>query len=236
MRYNVRVKNYPDGSTQFMKFPCMQDSVKKPKRMTGEHVERGKIGDIKRTIKEVYDLAKSNEWTWFLTLTFDPEIVDSFDYGAVTDAMKKFTRILRDKDIKYVIVPELHKSGRYHFHGLCAGDLPVTPGISPFTGKQIVDEKGRTVYNVSVYKYGHTTATEIDDSKRAATYITKYLSKELGDAVPKGKKRYWSSKGLNRPDVDYAVMTDRQFGGVYSGARYTKQILTDYGRFALAEY
>lgn len=204
--------------------------------MTGEHVERGKIGGIKRTINEVYDIAKSNEWQWFLTLTFDPKIVDSFDYAAVTDAMKKFTRILRDKDIKYVIVPELHDSGRYHFHGLCSGDLPVVPGVNPHTGEQIVDKSGHVVYNVSVYKYGYTTATLIDDSKRAATYITKYLSKELGDAVPKGKKRYWASKGLARPEIEYDTMSDRDFGALTAPARYKKQILTDYGRFYLAEF
>lgn len=236
MRYNVRVKNYPDGSLQFMHFSHLQDTVKKPKKFTGEHVQRGKLGDIKRTIKEVYDLAKSNEWDWFITLTFDPEQVDSFDYSSVTEAMQKFTRIMRDKGFRYLIVPELHESGRYHFHGLVQGNLPVSVAQNPYTGEILVDKKGRLVYNIDIYRYGFTTATQIDDYKKAANYITKYLSKELGDAVPKGKKRYWASKSLNRPEIDYDIMSKTQFGAIYTDARYTKQYETPYGKFSIAEY
>lgn len=236
MRYNVRVKNYPDGSLQFMHFSHLQDTVKKPKKFTGEHVQRGKLGDIKRTIKEVYDLGKSNEWDWFITLTFDPEQVDSFDYSSVTEAMQKFTRVMRDKGFRYLIVPELHDSGRYHFHGLVQGDLPCSEAISPYTGKVILDKKGRVVYNIDIYRNGHNTATKIDDCKSAACYLTKYLSKELGEAVPKGKKRYWASKSLNRPEIDYDIMSKTQFGVIYTDARYTKQYETPYGKFSIAEY
>ena len=235
MRYNVRGKYYPDGSSQFLHFSHLQDTVKRPKKFTGEHVRRGELGNIKCTIKEVYDLAKSNVWDWFITLTFDPEQVDSFDYSSVTEAMQKFTRIMRDKGFRYLIVPELHESGRYHFHGLVQGELPVSIAQNPYTGEIMFDNKGRVVYNIPIYKFGFTTATKIDDYKKAATYLTKYLSKELGQAVPKGKKRYWASKSLERPEIDHFEMSYSEFGTIALNARYLKQYETPYGKFSLVE-
>ena len=89
---------------------------------------------------------------------------------------------------------------------------------------------------MQIYKYGFSTATKIFDSDKAASYLTKYLSKELGAAVPKGKKRYWASKMLARPQREYYRMEDDEFGGIFSGARFRKSIHTEFGRFDLCEY
>lgn len=37
-----------------------------------------------RTIRKIFDYGKSNRWEWFLTFTFNPQIVDSFDFNAVS--------------------------------------------------------------------------------------------------------------------------------------------------------
>lgn len=206
-----------------------------PKVYSGEHVERGKKVNLKVTKKEIYDLGQSNEWNWFITLTFDPELVDSFDFDAVSVAMQKYTRRLRYLGHKYLIVPELHDSKRYHFHGLIQGDLNVIEARNNWTGERMLDKKGRVIYNVLDYDFGFTTATQIDDSSRAATYLTKYLSKDLSGVVPKGKKRYWASKGLERPVVDYSIIDYSELGPIQSAARYEKVMHTDFGKFTLLE-
>lgn len=100
-------------------------------------------------------------------------------------------------------------------------------------GKLVVDGKGRQVYNVTCYKLGFTTATKVSDPAKAAGYLAKYITKEL--AVPRGKKSYWASKGLSRPQEDYIEMSSVQFGHIYNKARYSKVIDGPYGKFILAE-
>lgn len=238
MLYNTRVKFYPDGSMQFLHSDTLR-TVGVPRKKKG----RGSVSrsdsssvSISRTVQECYDLAKSNLWDWFVTLTFNTEFVNSFDYAACCSAMSKFTRILRDRGVQYLFVPELHKSGRFHFHGLVSGFLDVVPATDPYTCDLLFDNSGRQVYNIDIYKYGFSTATMIDNSGAASNYLMKYLGKELGVAVPAGKKRYWASRGLVRPEKDYYVEGPDDFQSMYMSAVYRKDIKTEFGNFYLYEH
>lgn len=235
MRYNTRVKLFPDGKTQYLYSSKIQDTVKKPKCFSGEHVGRGEVVNLKAAKQNIYDLAQCNNWNWFITLTFDPSLVDTYDYDSVSAAIRKYTRHLRYMGHKYILVPELHEKGDFHFHGLIFGDLQVVPAINPYTGEQIFDKKGNQVYNVLDYKFGFTTATRIIDQKRAATYLTKYLSKDLAGVVPKGRNRYWASKGLDRPEISYETFERSDLGTLDREARYKKRIDTDFGVFEFFE-
>lgn len=188
---------------------------------------------VTRTINEVYDIARSNEFNWFITLTFDGKKVNRYDYCSCADAVKMFTDRLRKLGCKWLIVPEQHKDGAYHFHGLIAGDLPLTP-----SGKTCYNEavqKEFPIFNLTNYEFGFTTATQIVQPDRTASYIAKYLTKQI--AVPKGKKCYWASRSLARPTVEYLDATgDSNFlFGVPDGVRYIKEIETEHGRFIISE-
>lgn len=91
------------------------------------------------------------------------------------------------------------------------------------------------VYNLNNFEFGYTTAMEIRDPARVATYIAKYLTKEL--SVPKGRKCYWASRSLAKPTVEYVDMPGDSFmWDIYAPARYTKEIdAGEYGRFIIAE-
>lgn len=235
MYYNVRVKRYSDGTMQYMFSERAREKgyTEEEKNKTGETVERKKIENKKRAKEVVYDLARHNRFDWFITLTFDPAKVNSYDYAECTEHIKRFTDLMLHRGYQWLLVPELHESGRYHFHGLVRGDLPVVPAKSPYTGKLLVDAQGRQIYNISMYKLGHTTATAIDDPAKTANYIAKYLTKEL--AVPKGKKSYWASKSLARPQVDYMEMYAAEFGEIFNYARYSKVIDSPYGKYLFCE-
>lgn len=145
----------------------------------------------KRSLNKIIQYASCNTWDWFYSLTFNPNMVDSFDYDACYKAVHTFFNNLKKRqapDIKYLVVPEMHKSGRWHFHALVADS-----GNLKYTESHI---KG--VYNIGKWKYGFTTATKVTDTKRVASYISKYITKQVG-TLTSGKHRYLASKNLMLP-------------------------------------
>lgn len=165
-----------------------------------------KISDIKRSIEVsrnraknmIYDYARTNDFEYFVTMTFNPDKVDSFNYAECSKKLSQWLNNIRKRispDIRYLFVPELHKSGRYHFHGLIAniGNLELVD-----SGKRT--SSGNTIFNIGSYNLGFTTATRITDKHRTATYIGKYITKELSGHL-KNKKHYWASRNLVLPEV-----------------------------------
>lgn len=215
--HNVRIYNYLGGQQiRIYKKPVgrcadIWDDVEstkkekdKDKKKGVKDEERSIVVSRNRTIQKVYEVTRSNMWEWFITLTFNPEKVNSFEYTEVSQVLSKWLNNLKSRyapDLKYIIVPELHKSGRYHFHGLIAD-----------TGNMIFEDSGHktfggeTIYNLGNYKLGFTTATKINDVSRASSYITKYITKDLC-ATTANKKRYWCSRNLNEVDITDYCMT-----------------------------
>lgn len=165
-------------------------------------LERSAKNSMNRTINKVYHLSRSNIWDWFITLTFDPEKVNSFDYGNCTKKLKNWLDIVKRScpDLKYIIVPEKHKSGRFHFHGLFAD----CEGLE-FTDSGHTTKGGIPIYNVGRYKLGFSTATKVTDNERVTKYISKYITKDLC-AVSVGKKRYWASRNLAECPVEEMIL------------------------------
>ena len=198
--------------------------TKKLKRKFTEPDNEGRFrNNMKRAVNQVYDLARANHFDWFITLTLDPQAVDRTDYDECAKLIVLFTKKLRRNGNGYIIVPELHSDGKsYHFHGLVQGELDLTHW------------KGE-VYNLNNFEFGYTTAMKIKDPQRVATYIAKYLTKDI--SVPKGRKCYWASRSLAKPAVDYVDMPgDDFFWDVWGQARYVKEIDGgEYGRFIIAE-
>ena len=147
----------------------------------------------------IYDIARSNIWEWFLTFTFSPEFSDRYDYEECSKKLSMWLRNMKRRgnpDMMYLVVPEQHKDGAWHFHGLFS-NVPAFKFVD--SGKH--DSSGRTIYNIGRYKWGFTTATQVSDSGKACGYLVKYISKDLIESTF-GKKRYWASRNCNRP-VEY---------------------------------
>lgn len=153
---------------------------------------------LRRTRQAVYDIAQSNDWEYFFTLTFNPEKVDSFDYDATVKKLSNWLNNMKKiaANMRYIVVPEQHKSGRWHFHGLF-----MNCDNLGFVDSEKRTDKGQIIYNVGKYKFGFSTAIELDSSKAICTYLTKYITKDVC-ANSKGKKRYWASRNCNKP-IEY---------------------------------
>ena len=163
-----------------------------------------------RARNKLFDLLMcTTAFDTFVTLTLDPEKIDRFDYGEI---MKKwrvwFDNRVRRRDLVYAFVPERHKSGAIHFHGLCnGGALDLARAHSPYTGEALSDDEGRPIYNLTDFPYGFTTAITLSgENARTATakYCYKYITKSDGEKI--GGRYYLSGGALGRPRYEYTTV------------------------------
>ena len=151
-----------------------------------------------RTIKKIYDIGRSNYWDWFLTFTFSPAMVNRYDYVECSQKMSFWLKNMRknNPDMKYLVVPEQHKDGAWHFHGLFAN-----VNSAEFLSSGKYTDKGQEIFNVGKYKLGFTEAIKLDGSFAVVSYLCKYITKKLCEQT-KGKKRYWFSRNCDLPIVE----------------------------------
>lgn len=231
MSYNVKVFKYSDGSFQVRSYlqtvksgenaknqneydfgfnPFDNQPIKKILYSCEEppDLERSSYESYRRTKNKIYQISRANTWDYFVTLTFDPNKIDSTNYDIVSKCVSEWLHTIKRyycKDLKYIIVPELHKDGKkFHFHALFANcdNLPLI-----YSGHKI---RGQDIYNLKCYHKGFTTVSRVQDSKRVSSYICKYITKDLC-ILSKGKKRYWSSRNCDLPIITEHNFDDLQF-------------------------
>lgn len=176
---------------------------------TQDELDRYNTINLIRRRTNISDLAYANAcvkpWEYFVTLTFDDKFVeDSYSHEKVTKYLSKWLNNQKHQNTKmrYLIVPELHKSGRIHFHGVFS-DVPnwrLSPAKNSKTGECIY-QNGSQVFNLDNYKLGFTTVSKVKNIEVVSHYISKYITKELLNL--KHKKNVWHSKNLIKPTMTY---------------------------------
>ena len=179
---------------------------------------------LRRTTILMNMLLSMNDFDWFWTLTFDKERIDRTNDEAVFNCYKKYIDNIKHKcpAFKYMCFPERHEDGCFHFHLLVADLTAKQMGLvnsgkvccswakkgiasreyyertkDKFTNKET---DGETIYNVTTFAYGFTTASRIVSRERCNSYVKKYVEKALG-STEIFKKRFYYSKNLNVPDI-----------------------------------
>lgn len=211
-RYKTKIKEYPNGSKTLTVYKTallvknndnsihLSEPLKNEK--TAEEKELEKLRNLWKIRTKIKDYILCNDFDHFWTLTFDS---DRYNYAVAFEKMGKWLRKMRDKYgvFNYIMIPELHKDGAIHFHG-------VTGGLNAVIRDSGVKHKGVKVYNCTDWEHGFTTLTKIRSREKTASYVTKYITKEMQNSiVEKGKKKYWLSRGLRLPVVSY---TDLNLG------------------------
>jgi len=69
------------------------------------------------------------------------------------------------------------------------------------------DDNDRPVFNIPQWSYGFTTATLIEDTARASSYITKYVTK-TSEQYLKNKHRYYTNRNTLRTPPEKLVVND----------------------------
>lgn len=181
------------------------------KNRNAEEEERKRFSQsLSRTKARIFELAACNEFNYFCTFTQDEKKRDRFD---LSDFRKDFAQLVRNlnrnraegEKIKYLLIPEQHKDGAWHMHGLLKGLTP--SDLRPFTLEEKLPErirkqleKGVKVYDWTRYRraFGYFTCTEIENAVAVSKYVTKYITKDLKKtALDSGEHMFFASQGLN---------------------------------------
>ena len=154
---------------------------------------------VRRAKVRLRTLCRANRFAYFITLTLSPEKVNRYDDQ---DILRRLSNWLRNASARfglaYALVPERHKDGALHFHGLindvlrvedsgtiipADGGRPVRPG-SADDRAALLAAGGHPVFNLPQWGYGFTTAIRLyGDYDAAIGYVCKYIGKELDPAT-----------------------------------------------------
>lgn len=182
------------------------DKVRQKKHHASE--EENRTRSFNRTKQKIYEYARCTKWEKFITLTFNQEKVDRYDFDECSRIARKWLNNQRRNapDLQYLLVPEFHKDGAIHFHGLLA-----RTGNMKFVDSGKRTKEKQTIYNMSAWKNGFTTAIDVYNTHGVAKYIGKYITKELCE-LSKGKQRYFVSSNLDEPEkTTFLVENDEDF-------------------------
>ena len=152
-------------------------------------------------------------------------VEDASDFESIkkvfSDFMKTFAqKIRRDGyEFEYIAVYEEHKNGRYHFH-LISSQIPDEylidcPELLDFDYKTGLRRNGKMIAD---WLHGKSDVEQIRDKERMSTYLCKYLIKNFMKLEQDqeeyeeflGKKKYFPSRGLKRPKIEYFNDNDRK--------------------------
>ena len=179
---------------------------------SGGNEPRRLQNNISRAKGRVFELGMCNPWEWFFTGTLDGA---RWDRGDLDAWYGNFSQYIRDQRRKgylcaYLLIPEQHKDGSWHIHGLLSGFPPAAFrafSLDERLPMRIIKklQKGEQVYEWVGYRrrYGFNTLEPLRDRQRAAAYVTKYITKDFGGGgrggapgLEPGKHLYYASRGL----------------------------------------
>lgn len=232
LKTNARVKYLPDDDGNYVpksmtvfdrpvfmpdgwELSDLSDSKSKHKKTKSSQCEdeENRRKSYSRARNNLFDLLLCTpSLDCFVTLTFSPEEINRQDYSEIVKRISVWLdNRVRRHGLKYVLVPEYHKDGEsVHFHGLMNFEALNTVRAvnqkegSKYFGAELSDDKGRPIYNIKDFPFGHTTVIPIDGEngrEACAKYCYKYIIKSGGQKV--GGRYYLSGGKLGRPRYEY---------------------------------
>lgn len=208
---NARIKDYPGLSVlQVANAPIFRASGYEPQKRAYDVPPKGKAVDPERAKESsrarakaaVRDIALCNHFQYFFTWTLSPDIVNRYDREVVGKKVQTFLKNASSrKGFSYICVPEYHKDGAIHFHGLCnLGSVSISRAFDSHRNCPLSTNRGQPIFNMTSWRLGFSTCIPVDENYEAAcNYVTKYLSKGADKILGKW---YLSSRDLvKRPAI-----------------------------------
>lgn len=153
------------------------------------------LSRAKATIREY---ALCNKWDFFVTLTLNKDKQDRYDIdGYVKDLgnwIGNYNRKFHAK-LRYLLIPEQHKDGAWHMHGLFSGIA---------ADSLCSNDNGYLTLPYYVRRFGYISLSPVRDGRKTAAYITKYVSKAVSSTdIALQKHSFYHSRGLDKAEDFY---------------------------------
>ena len=163
------------------------------KKNTNENIKKENrkkvVTRIRNNIRRLA-ITNFNEYSKFFTATFKDNI-NNMDYA--NGQFKKFIKRVKYNygDFKYIAVVEFQKRGAIHYHMLS--------GFGYIEQKELEKIWG----NGFVWIRDLLTANNGKPVDNVGAYLVKYMNKNIIDKRLMGKKAYFTSRNLKRPEIIY---------------------------------
>lgn len=212
----------PESDTMSYKFvegktiydPFTKEIV--PLSLWKDETKEVRSDSIKRAIDRAFEIGLANNFQYFITLTLDKEKIDRYDRKVISAKLRTWLnhRVSRNQ-MDYILFPEYHKleegqtERAIHFHGLISA---VNLHLTDSTKRT---ESGQVIYNLDDWKYGFSTAIELDGRTAVVRYVTKYITK--GNEKILGRFYLSGGKTLKREvpseylNLDYATFEGDEY-------------------------
>lgn len=147
--------------------------------------------NICRAKGRITELALCNSWEFFVTLTLDKNKQDRYNLDTYVRDLGVWIGNYNKKfgcSLKYILVPEQHKDGAWHMHGLFHDLAPAS-----------LERNSHGYFDLPYYsnRFGYISLAPIQDKIKISRYITKYVNKDVGTRSKDiGKHLFYASRGL----------------------------------------
>lgn len=157
---------------------------------------------LSRARSSIREYSLCNRWQYFFTFTIDGEKWARYGEAALRvflqNLLEWFHSLRKHKypHLRYLLVPEQHADGAWHFHGLISGikGFPFPPGAP----RKLL-EKGYLNWPDFQQRYGWCSLGSVKDPVAVSHYVAKYITKSTVElASMKGLHTYYHSRGLLR--------------------------------------
>lgn len=166
--------------------------------------------NIARARGKILEYGYCNSWEYFCTLTLDGAKNDRYDLKTYVKDLGIWINSYNRKygcKLKYLLIPEQHKDGAYHMHGLLSG----------VSAQSLV----RNEYNyldIPFYRkrFGYISLSRLKSKDNAVSYITKYISKGMSQTeIESGYHLFYASRGLAVKEIISEYFVPDDFSMVY---------------------
>lgn len=199
-RYTIH--RYSEDIFKVVAFKGVRDSEYVKLHREEQHYDSKLNEAFCRARSMVLQYALCNDWDYFFTGTLDKMKFNRYELDSF---QKRLSQFIRDKrkaygtQLSFLLVPEQHKDGAWHMHGLISG-IPdsVLRRFRPPEPQKLVDSEYLN-WPDYMQKFGFCSLGPIRHPVATSFYISKYVSKELsrrGGAL--GKHLYFHSRPLNK--------------------------------------
>jgi len=184
---NVFYGEYVD-TYDYYKIHC---SFKNEREDYAKHTEGFKsLKSLFRAKERIFRIVQGNIVQEYKPIFFTLTSADQeTDLRESNKKIKAFIRRLNDYlgyNLKYIVVPERHKSGAFHYHGVFF-NVPYVNVV---------------FFRHNIWKYGYVDLKIPRKIKSVARYLTKYFTKDTLTNLGKNDKSYFTSRNLVLPSTE----------------------------------